>query len=418
MSTTIEQPRTAPTPPERRGAGSEGRTRPAWQIVAQRELLVKLRDRNFLISLGLTLALIILSFGLQVWLAGKEEVTKVAVAPTSVGTVSAQSVAEKAGKVAHEDSDKNTFRVQKVGSDDAVRQAVRTGKADVGLVRQGTGWQLVAKSDPDDDVLKYVSAAASSAAMTANAAKQHVDLAKLGAGASVHPQALEPGKGGSGLTQIVSLVFAFLFYLAAMLFGMPIAQSVVEEKQSRIVEILASAVPLRQMLVGKVLGNTIIAICQVVLIVIVGLIGLSMTDLAVDVGAMASASGWFVVFFLAGFLVVACLFAVAGALASRSEDVQSTAAPVTTIVLVVFMAGFMLKGTALKIASFFPIVSVVAMPTRLAAGEASWWEPIVALVVALAVAAIIVRVATRLYTRSVMQTGGRLSYRQAFALRD
>lgn len=84
-------------------------------------------------------------------------------------------------------------------------------------------------------------------------------------------------------------MFAFLFYLSSILFGMSIAQSVVEEKQNRIVEILASAIPVRQLLIGKVAGNTVLAFAQLTLFVVAGLIGLAATGRAGQVGQIAGA---------------------------------------------------------------------------------------------------------------------------------
>ncbi len=85
----------------------------------------------------------------------------------------------------------------------------------------------------------------------------------------------------------------------------------------------------------------------------------------------------------------------------------------TTVLMLVYFASFALTGTALKVASFVPIVSVVAMPGRLIAGEAAWWEPVVALVLMAAFAAVTVVIGEKVYRRSLMQTGGRVSWKQA-----
>ena len=110
------------------------------------------------------------------------------------------------------------------------------------------------------------------------------------------------------------------------------------------------------------------------------------------------------------------MFAVAGALASRSEDVQSTAQPVIMLVVLVLVVGMSLSGTAQVVASYVPVVSTVTMPARIMDGSAAWWEPILAIGIAIAAAYVITRLATRLYERSIMRTGGRLSYREAFKL--
>lgn len=393
------------------------RTRPAWQIVALRELSVKARDKNFLMSLLITLLLVAGSFGVQIWLAGKTQTSKIAVVSTqSDAGLTGKALIQAAEKDAKAAGDKVAYQPIQVNGADEARTVVKDGRADMALLPDTGGWKLLGGKDIDADVTKYVTQAAAQQTLAANAKAQNVDLAKLSGGAKVTTEKLTPGDVDSGIGKVVAMIFAFLFYFVAFVFGLPIAQSVVEEKQSRIVEILASAVPLKQLLAGKVIGNAVLAIAQVTLLVAVALIGLSQTKWSNLIGTVAGASGWFILFFLAGFLVVACMFAVAGALASRSEDVQTTAQPVTMLVVVVLMLGLMLKGTALKIASFVPVVSTVAMPSRVVSGDAAWWEPILALIIAGIAAVLITRVATRLYTRSVMQTGGRLSYKEAFRL--
>src|SRR5690606_37921301 len=99
----------------------------------------------------------------------------------------------------------------------------------------------------------------------------------------------------------------------------PITTSVVEEKQTRVIEILLSAIPARALLAGKILGNTLLAIAQILLLVAVAVVGLivsGQTDLLQGIGAPII---WFAVFFLFGFILLAAMFAAAGSLVSRQE---------------------------------------------------------------------------------------------------
>ena len=144
----------------------------------------------------------------------------------------------------------------------------------------------------------------------------------------------------------MGFAFAFLFYVAALMFGITLASSVVEEKQTRIVEIIAGAIPLRQLLLGKIAGNAVLAVGQMAVYVGVGLVGLAFTDYSGLIAGVSGAVAWFLAFFLAGFVALSCLWAVAGALASRTEDLQSTQTPVTMLVVLMFFGGLFLDGTA------------------------------------------------------------------------
>jgi ABC-2 type transport system permease protein len=216
----------------------------------------------------------------------------------------------------------------------------------------------------------------------------------------------------------MGFAFALLFFLSAVMFGQMIASSVIEEKQSRLVEIIATAIPLRQLLAGKVIGNSVIALAQLVLFTAVGLVAVSFSEYSHMLGVLSGAVGWFIAFFAVGFVALACIFAVGGALASRAEDLQATTAPVTTVLMLVYFASLSLEGTAERIASFVPIASVISMPTRVLRGDALWWEPVVALIITVAFAAATVTVGEKVYRRSLMQTRGRLSWRQALATEE
>ena len=151
---------------------------------------------------------------------------------------------------------------------------------------------------------------------------------------------------------IATFAFAILFMFSAMTFGMQIAQSVVTEKESRIVEILAAAVPIRQLLIGKVVGNSLLALSQVVLIVAAALVGMSFTEYKSMIALVAPVAGWFVLFFLVGFASLACLWAAAGSMATRVQDLSQTTTPLTTIIMLVYIVGMFARGTMAEVLSY------------------------------------------------------------------
>ena len=384
-----------------------------WRLVAGREISVKLRDRNFIVATVFTLGLLIVVFGLQAFLENRPDEARVA-----VPSQAALAIVDRAAKAGNADGAKLDWTTTAVADEAAALALVRAGDADVALVPDGAGWRLVGDRAKDDAVATWVGQVVKDEALARNAAEHGATLAQLSAGSVVGYDLLDTEAQDPGFARVVGLVFAFLFYMSALMFGMQIAQSVVEEKQSRIVEILAAAIPIQQLLLGKIVGNVIMAMAQLVLFLGVGLAGLAFSPYSSFLPAVAGAAGWFLVFFLVGFIVLAAMWAVAGALATRHEDLQSTSTPVTMIIMVVLFGGLLLSGTGQVIGSYAPLMSVVAMPIRLAAGTAAWWEPLISLGVTVGAGVLLVRVAAMLYQRSVMQTGSRLTIRQAFRVQS
>ena len=378
-----------------------------WPIVMVREIVVKLRDRNFVVGTLVTLLLIAGGLGLQAFLSGKSnDVTAV------VSGEGARQVMQQVGQTASQREDAVNLTVDDAPDAAAVKAAVRDGRADVGLVHDADGWRLVGKTDLKPSMTAYVTEVVGDRTLAANAQSAGTTAAALTAGGTVTPQLLDPDSN-EGLKTAVGFIFSFLFYVASIMFGMTIATSVVEEKQSRVVEILVSAVPLRQLLAGKVLGNVLLALAQMVLFVGVGLVGMAFTSYAAQIGLVAASAAWFLVFFVAGFAALACLWAVAGSLATRSEDLQSTTPVLTTVIMVAMFVGIFGEGVLRVVGSYVPVVSAISMPQRLLAGEAAWWEPLASLLVTVAFAAWTMVVGERLYKRSIMHTGRRLGVREA-----
>lgn len=387
---------------------------PLWMVVARREVVVKLRDRAFLIGSVLTLALIVGLIGLQVWADGRAETHTVATTSTA-GAEMAGLLTERAPAV---DSSVEIETVE-LATEGEARTAVEEETVDAWLHEDGSdGWVLVTRDAVDAQLRGVVEDVVGTVALERNAEIAGTTVAELTEGSQVGFEQLEGDAQLSTLQDFLAFAIAFLFYLTSIMFGMTLAQSVVEEKQSRIVEIIAAAVPLRQLLAGKVLGNTLIAVAQMAVYVAVGLAGLTLTDYGGFLSDVSVDLAWFMAFFLVGFLALACLWAVAGALANRNEDLQSTATPVTMLLLAVFLASAFLEGRWEVIASYVPPLSMIVMPVRIVDGSAEWWEALVSLALVAGFAGLLVLLAERLYRRAIMQTGGRVSIRQAWTAEE
>lgn len=220
---------------------------------------------------------------------------------------------------------------------------------------------------------------------------------------------VDPGKDPA-LGYFVSVAFGVLFFLAASLFGTQIAQSVVEEKSTRIVEILLSAVSARALLTGKVLGNSVLAVGQIVSMAAIALIGLAVTGDSVTLADLGAPILWFVAFFVVGFVMVAAMFAATASLVSRSEEIGSATAPVTTLIMVPYMLTFVATGneTLSRVLAWVPFSAPISMPSLVFSGDALWWEPIGSLAVLVLTTVVVLALGQQIYRNSLLRTGSRV----------
>jgi ABC-2 type transport system permease protein len=384
-------------------------TDPAWLLITRREVVSRITDKSFLLGTAFMVVLIAGFIGFSAWQGERTERVTLAATPDAVAMAGA--IAEAAPEV----DDKVEVTVVEVDDVAAAESALREDEADAWLHPDDEGWQLTSESSEQDSLTAVARAVVRQQVLADNAERAGTSVEALEAGSTVTTDFLRGDAEKAAVAQAVGFVFVFLFYFAALVFGMQLASSVIEEKQSRIVEIIAAAIPLRHLLAGKVLGNTALAMIQLLVYLAVGLVGLSFTPYKSYVPALSGPTAWFIGFFLAGFIALACLWAVAGSLASRTEDLQATSTPLTMLMLVMFFGGVSLEGRAQVIASYVPPVSAVVMPKRILAGGVEWWEPLLALGLLAVFAAVTVRIGERLYRRALLQTGGRVSLRQAWA---
>lgn len=411
---SITDHRTRPTDAPARSAPS-GQPSAPWLIVTLREVTVKVRDKSFIITTLITLALIVGS----VLFAGimGDKTTTATIAFEQNGRTAA--LVASANELALANDQKVELVTHPVPSGTAALDALRAKDADLVLAPTPDGYSLTALNEVPGPVQSLLGDAASAQALEFNAGKLGVSPETLTAGSTVSPVLLDGDSERNSMAMVMGFIFSFLFYMSAMIFGMPIANSVVEEKQNRVVEILATAIPIRQLLAGKILGNMILAMGQLCLFVGIGLLALNMMPTPVPfVSVVFATAGWFLAFFLAGFLILAAVWAALGAMASRTEDLQQSTGPVIMVLVAVLFTGIYAKGTLLIVASYVPVISSVAMPIRLLRSDVPLWEPFASLAVAVAAAWAMVLFGEKIYRRAIMQTGSALSWHKALKLED
>lgn len=347
-------------------------------LVAEREIGSKLRSKAFLISTGILLLIALAGVLIGGFMSKNTSDTKIAVTSET-----AQAVHGIPGLALTEVSDPT-----------AAEKLVRDGTVEAALIPTPGdptfGFEIVALKDAPTSLQSLF------------AKTPKITL-------------LEPDTTNPLLRYLVAIGFGVVFLMAASTFGTTMAQSVVEEKSTRVVELLLAAIPARVLLAGKVLGNTVLAMAQILALAAIAVVGLIVTSQNTVLEGLGSPLVWFAVFFLFGFVLLASLFAAAGAMVSRQEDIGSTTMPITMLVMAPYFLVIFLNDNpvAMAILSYIPFSAPVAMPVRLFAGEAQWWEPLVSLVILLAACVAAILVAAKIYENSLLRMGGRVKLSEA-----
>ncbi len=382
--------------------------RRAIALVARREVLERTRERSFVIGTAVTLLILAAVIVLpSLFGGGDDEVTVVA-----AGAPSAR-VADAARAVGG-DFDVRV-RLRRVASDAQARRLVRDGEADAAVLDRGRAL-LRRGGTPDVAIAALQAGSASRRSLEAlrRSGGDATDAQRILRPPPLAEQTLDAGADDRKGFAFVALI---VLYGQLITYGIWVAVGIVEEKASRIVEILLATIRPRELLAGKVLGIGLVGILQLLFIGAVGL-GIGAASGQVDVGATElSALPILLAWFVLGYALYACAFGVVGALVPRQEDVQSSATPVVLALLASFFLSFNAiddpGGTLARALTFVPFSSPLVVPIRLIVGEIAVWEVVVSVLLSLAAIAALVLLAGRIYGNAVLRTGGRVRLREA-----
>lgn len=226
---------------------------------------------------------------------------------------------------------------------------------------------------------------------------------------------------GVGDRLMLSLVAVGLLYVFLVVFGIYVAQGVVEEKASRIVEILLSAIRPWHLMFGKILGIGVVGMTQFLSLVSAVLATLMATDQLGSVpDTTVNVAVVTLVWFILGYFLFATMLAASGALVSRQEDVQAAVQPVLGLLAVPFAAGVYLvtrnpvdPGRGVEILSLIPPFSPVMMPLRSALEEVPLWQHATAVGLSVVLFIVLVALASRIYSNAILRTGSRIKVTEA-----
>ena len=380
-------------------------------LVVRREITTRIRERSFLISTLITLLLIA---GVVVvptlFNRGGDEVTVGLVGGAGTVEPALQQAAPAAGV---------TLTVRRYGDEAAARTAIEDGEADAVFLSVD---RVLVDEELDGEAEQVVRTAYGQAAaaqrldaagIDPDAAARALDLPPLSVTALNPPDPDSDARRGAAYFGVLLLYFQLFGY------GFWVALGVVEEKSSRVVELLLSTLRPWQLLAGKVIGIGLLGLGQLVLTVVVGITAAIATG-AVDVpSGVLAVAGQVLVWFLLGFAFYACLFAALASLVSRQEEVQNVTTPLSVLLLGSFFLAITALGspdsTLVRIGSIVPPFSTMVMPMRWAAGEAPLWELGLSIVLMLVTVVALVRLAGWVYAGAVLRSGPRVKLGDALA---
>ncbi len=309
-------------------------------------------------------------------------------------------------------------RVHRYDDLSEAEQAVRDGKIDVLII---DGNRLEWQRRTDEQLKAVVTAAIQITAVQQRANTAGISDAQLvELLAPVTVTSLELGQvaGRSPDDETAAFIMTLLLFMTIATYGAMVLSGVVEEKSSRVVEVLLARIPARNLLAGKIAGIGLLGLGQVAVTALAALITATTVS---DVTLPAVRSGvltWAVVFFVLGYALYATVFGALGSLASRPEDAQSAAGPVSVLLVLVYFVSFAAIGspdtTWARAISWIPLTAPIAMPTRIAMGSAAWWEPIAAGALTVAAIAGLVALGGRIYANAVLHNGPTLKLRDVW----
>ncbi|ONI90457.1 ABC transporter permease [Saccharothrix sp. ALI-22-I] len=380
-------------------------------LVARREFLGKVRTKSFLWG---TLVIVALMAGyvlLQAVLfddAGRDRV-----ALSGQATVLAEPLKQTAASFGRE--------VETVDVTDpvAAEEQVRSGEVDALVTGAADDLRVVVKESLSDELRNSIDLIVKQQVLNAQLAEAGLNpdvVARNVERAGVDVVTLEPEDTQKGQRLAIGLVIAALLYYSLLVYGTMVAQGVVEEKSSRVVEILLATLRPWQLLSGKVVGLGAVGLLQLALIGGIGLVLSSVSGVidVADVAGAALATGllWYVL----GFFLYATIFAAAASLVSRQEELQSVLTPISMAIVVAFVVGINLMisdptGSAVVVLSLLPPFAPILMPGRMAMGVAPTWQVLVAIALALVAVAAITWLGGKVYSNAVLRTGARVRLR-------
>jgi ABC-2 type transport system permease protein len=377
------------------------------RLVAAREISARVRDKNFIISSVVILLVLVGVLGFQVAVNSGNDQTRIGIVNDDVAleeALDAQGAALHVG-----------VTLLALPDEAAARTAIENGDIDGALLTDGAqAPRLLVEQSADGSLQAVVQGAVAQVAVARQLAAAGVAGLDV---PEVEVTALDPNADEHGQRVVTAIIGIGVLYSLLILFGQFVAQGVVEEKSSRVVELLLATMRPWQLLAGKILGLGLLGLAQIVFIAAVGVAGAIAFDLVDIPGELVGTAVSVVAWFVLGYALYAAIFAVAASLVSRQEDLGTVVMPTSLVLIAGFVVGIQASanpdGPLALITSFIPGLSPLVMPVRMAAGSVAAWEIALSIVLMLAAIVLVVRLGGRIYSGALLRTGGKTKIREA-----
>jgi len=380
---------------------------PTTFLVARREVRMRLRSRVFVGGTIVMTVLVVVGIVAASLLAGRTN-------PVRVGFSGGSQALERSFTATAAALGANVT-VSDIADDAAGKSEVTAGTLDVLVIGSSTAPTAVAKAAVPSDVESALSLAAeaerlSAAGLSPAAIKSAMSLVPV--------QLLAPTTPKDTQNLLASLALGILLWIALGQYGNMVAQGVVEEKATRIMEILLATIQPSRLLAGKVIGIGLVGLLQLTIVGAAALVAVHVTNVAaIPALGVASILGD-IFWFLLGFLFYATAYAAVASLVSRQEEVQSAVAPIGILQIAAYLLVYAAlpnpTGPLATVCSLLPPFAPILMAVRMADIDVPFWQ--VGLAIALTVASIVglTWLAGRIYANAAMRLGTRVRFMDAF----
>jgi ABC-2 type transport system permease protein len=385
-------------------------------LVASREISIRVKSKAYRISTAVMLLLIVAGILVIKFVSGSGgSDSKVGFTAATAGF---SAPLQATGKTLDE-----SIETTQVPDEAAGRAKLADGSLDALLTGDGKTVRVQVKKDLDSKLGRVLQVLSQQLAVNQQITALGGDPARFQAAMAsakfVEDPPLEEPYDYNGQQLVLGIIAGILIYMSLLMNGQIVAQGVVEEKTSRVVELLLSTIKPWQLMAGKVLGIGAVGLIQMVVIGVGGVVaGLATDVLTISVSAAVGTVVWLIVWYLLGFFMYSIVFAALGALVSRQEDVGGATMPALMFVIAGYVIGISVLpsdpgNTFVEVLSVIPVFAPTLMPMRLAMGGVPVWEAVLSVGLVVLMIPVLIWFAARIYRNAVMRSGAKVKLRDA-----